>query len=230
MSDALALSSFPQSGANRTRLEAISELAEHVGKQSDQLARSRAGRSLDAAVRDFNSRPWRFNRLVQDITLVLDTSSYTIATDWRNPLKALHLDANDKEVDFLDWIPFTEKIHFWPSELTSSSIPSSYTARNVHEIGTITYYPPIIAAGTLQYPKVRHYYHRRVLLVSGDGDRLNVPLEVDEAIFQLALAKFIQKERGSERAGGEYALAARIRRDVEREHGDWADYLSQGYY
>jgi len=62
-------SAFPQTSANRTRTTASSELAQYVGGESRGDSLIRCGQAWDAAVRAFNDIAWKFNRVVQDISI-----------------------------------------------------------------------------------------------------------------------------------------------------------------
>jgi hypothetical protein len=62
-------SAFPQTSANRTRAVASSELAQYVGGENRGDSLLRCGQAWDAAVRSFNSVPWKFNRVVADILI-----------------------------------------------------------------------------------------------------------------------------------------------------------------
>lgn len=220
-------SNFPQTGSNRTRSQAVAEIAEHAGGDDRSIVAARAGRAWDAAVREFNTVAWRFNRMVQDITLVTLTPDYTLNSDFRSPLRALILDSSSETIDEVSWMSYPEWTMAYPDQSSTASYPDIYTARNVHETGLVTFDP--IPKAPFQYPKVRVHYHRRIALATSDGSRLDVPMEVDEAIFALALAKFMAKVTGfqtAESAGASpfYVTARALRSDVEREWRDYEDF------
>lgn len=337
---------FPQTGANRTRANAQIEICEYIGGTDDAKELLRAGHSWDAAVREFNSCPWKFNRMTQDIPLsssMLDASSaptvsrdagtgagfvlssgrtitywveervkdgeqitrrnvtasasrtvtltgdgttdkpvitrpttvnvetthwalfgtatngafpdgneideVEIATttiedtrtgnnpehatgnpyyvgsglleaEFRNPRAANLLDANGHEcyaVDYLPWEVFQRLLG--DDRSTPSNVLEYYTVRNAHETGLVIWYPRILRPAA--YAELRIVYHRRIALATGDTDRLNVPVEVDEAIFQLAVAHHIAKSKGFIEASASKKRAGEIRLLVER---DWRDF------
>lgn len=219
-------SGFPQTSSNRTRKQAREELAEFTGGVNKPDVVVRAGRSWDAAVREFNSVGWRFNRVQANITLVAATKSYSLPTDFRSPVRAQCLDSNSNEARTLEWIPYQIWAEYYDSQQTGSSVPDYYTVLNVHNAGQVRYEP--YPLGTLTYSTVKHTYLRRIALASANEDRLNVPVEVDEAIFQLALAFFIAKQRGFDDASQAFTLAKVMRLDCEREHRHWQEETGWG--
>lgn len=218
--------SFPASGGNRPRNAAISELTEWTGSGNRPEMQVRAGRSWDSAVRQFNAIAWRFNRMQDDITLssTSGTTDYTLNTDFRSPLRAMLLDSDSKIAGGpLRWIPYIAWTASFPDQTGTGSEPEFYTVRNEHETGVVTVDPP--TSGSNTYPTLRIDYHRRILTQAGDTGVLNVPQEMDEAIFQLALAIFISKVRSYAEARDQFTLAARLRAECERM---WRDYDEQG--
>lgn len=215
-------STYPQTAATPTRATTVAEIASHTGGEESSLQLSRAGLSYDAAIRSFNDVRWKFNRLVNDITLTA-TNVFSLATAFAEPYRAVLVDSNSKEVypvAWLEWGVFTEGML---PNLGTGPMPQYYSARNVHETGQVTVYPTL--AAPLTYPTLRIYYFRRIIAASSDDTRLNVPEEVYQAIFQLALANYLSKTReGAARAAAEYTLAAGMRARVEQLHRDWADW------
>jgi hypothetical protein len=212
---------FPQTAQNRTRAQAKEELAEFAGGGNKPDTLVRAGRSWDAAVREFNVVGWRFNRVQADITLVAGTKTYELPTEFRTPVRAQLVDSNDAENYTLEWIPYERWQITFDSQRTGAGCPEGYTALNIHGTGLVRYEP--FPAGTLSYPTVRHTYLKRIALATTDGDRLDVPVEVDEAIFQLALAFFISKQRSFDDAQQIFVLAKTLRLECEREHRHWIE-------
>jgi hypothetical protein len=217
----VSTASFPQVADNRTRKALIAEIAEYIGGESNADDLTRAGRSLDEAVRTFNERCWRFNRLQQSITLVASTSSYTLNDDCRAPMRAVVVDGNGADIVTIPYIPYQQVLDYYPQTVSvSGSRPAWYTVRNLHEVGQVTYYPPLGAA--LSYPTVRHEYFRRIALTVGDDDQLQAPSEVEQAIFEWAVWRFILKT--NIKAGPQFqAGAQRARQAAEREWGDFPD-------
>jgi hypothetical protein len=216
-------SSFPQTSTVPTRAETIAELASYTGGEGNPIAERRAGASYDAAVRSFNSALWKFNRKVNDLTLAASTADYDLATDFAAPMRAFLVNASSQEcqqVYWMEWGPLKERIQ---PNTGNGSAPEFYAARNLHETGQVSIWPT--PGTTLLYPTLRIYYFRRIARAANDADRLNVPEEVYQAVFQLALAMNIAKANSKASAvTAEYALAAKLRQDVEQAHRDWSDW------
>jgi len=341
-------SGFPQTTDNRTRNQVAVELCEYTGGEDTPEAQTRAAKSWDAATREFNSVPWKFNRVTQDIsltstmldnvtalsisrdagagagfvltsgtkiqywveervkdgnyitkrnnnpaaiitTLVGDGTTdkpvltrpatvnsdtthwalfgtraggefpygseideaaiatttledtrmgnnpaipdgfpyyvgvYLLQSDFRNPKSAHLVDDAGQERDPVDYVPYDQFLTCLQQEASwSSTYPDVYTVRNAHETGEVTVYPrqtrPVL------YPSLRLVYHRRIQLATGNDDRLNVPVEVDEAIFQLAVAKFLSKLREHKQSVLAFQVAKDIRAQIEREWRDWSEH------
>ncbi len=217
---------FPQTGANQTRASATELLASFIGGEDRPESKTRAGKHLDRSVKEFNSIAWRFNRQTQDITLVADTKTYTLNTNFRSPLTAMLINSSSVTVRHIHWITYEDWILLKSDQTAGGSQPNLYTARNIHNTGLVEFDP--FPTGTLSFPKVRLHYFSRIALATGQLDKLNVPGEVDEAIFQLAVAKLIHAEKGIKSAEGDYALAKRMRLDVQNSHRDWGEMTGWG--
>ena len=217
---------FPQTGDGRSRNQLVSELASYFGGESNSDDLTRAGLSLDEAVRSFNEVYWRFNRKSENITLVASTSSYTLAnTNWRGPHRAVVVDSGSKDVTTIFYVPYQQVLDYNPSTASTVGMPAWYTFKNLHETGQVTYYPPLGA--TLTYPTIRHEYFRRIAVESGTSDVLEVPVEVEQALFDWALWRMCLKvDRAT--APSFQGPAARSRAAVEREWRDWPDITALG--
>lgn len=230
MSDVVVVtvSGFPQTSANRTRANATTELAEYAGGSDRPEVQARAGRCWDAAVREFNTVAWRFNRVTQDITLVPGTKTYTLATDFRTPLRGQLLDSGGLSVYVLGWIPYELWQQYYFAQTNGTSLPTLYTAFNVHNQGLVRFEP--FPTGTLTYPTAQLSYIRRVALATGNDDRLNIPMEVDEAVFQLAAAMLNERTKGADSDSSQRlrANAKVLRLECEREHRDWIEETGWG--
>jgi hypothetical protein len=218
---------FPQTFQNRTRTQAQAELVEYVGGVGQSDALTRAGEAWDAAVREFNTVAWRFNTAQQDIALVNNQQTYTLNDFFQAPLRAKLVDPNGKERTALTWFPYAEWLVYRPSQLTGASQPYIYTAQNTYQTGLVTLDPFPVAPFT--YPTFRIFYLTYIQLQPTAGLTLNVPPDVDEAIFQLAVAKLIAKNK---RFGGDseqaMALALRMRAAVERNYRSWGEITQRG--
>jgi len=228
---------YPEIFQNRTRTTACAELAEYVGGVTRTDALARAGLCWDAAVREFNSVAWRFNIKVQEITLdgttvdgvtgVIGVPDYQLTDKFRSPVRCQMLDAQKLSRTLVQWFTYNEWLVFRRNQLTGGPIPLRYTARNVHETGIVTFDPRPV--GPLTYPTARIIYASWIDLQPTAGSTLAVPPDVDEAIFQLATAKLIAKNK---RFGGEAELAFKVahemRMAVERNHRIYGEITQWG--
>lgn len=188
-------SGFPLSGLNRVRSQAIKEIADHSGGSNRPDVQQTAGDAWDAAVRDFNEVLWKFNRVTQDITIAINTSDYTLNTDFRAHLRAMVLNSSNKTVDELIWVDYKDWLDRRPDQSSTGTQPVWYTAINQHETGLVTFDPPC-GATLPTNPKIRIIYFRRIAIQSNPQLYLDVPMEVDEAIFQMGVAFHIRKILG----------------------------------
>ena len=215
-------SAFPQSATTPTRSETLEELCSYVGGEESTLQQARAGRSYNGAVRAFNDVLWKFNRLVNDITLAAG-ATFPLTAAFAAPVRACLVDSNDKEVSPVTWVEWGAFVDAKQPDTGTGPAPSAYSCRNVHETGIVNVWPTL--GSTLTYPTLRIYYFRRILAVSGPDDRLNVPEEVYQAIFRHALADFLGKAKdGAGRAAAEWQIAAQMRARVEQVHRDYQDW------
>lgn len=215
------------STANRTRAQAVQEMCYYVGGDDQADAKVRAGTAWDRAVRDFNGVAWRFNRQTQDYTLPssFDTAGEAdLPDDFRSASRLLILDSDGFSADFITFIPWREWTIRYPSQMSSGGGPNSYTFRNEHSEHKILLDPIPDQTATYINPTLRLNYHTRIELAAADDATLDVPVEVDEAIFTLGLAKFIKMMKGS-RESAEYERDASYQRaEVEREWRDYEDF------
>lgn len=227
---------YPEVFQNRTRSQAQAELVEYVGGGGQTDALDRAGRAWDAAVREFNSVAWRFNTKVQDITLdattvspsgVVGVADYLLTDKFRSPIRCQMLDAQGLSRALVQWFPYAEWLVWRRSQLTGGPIPLRYTARNVHETGLVTFDPR--PTGGLTYPTARLIYCSWIDLQPTAGLTLDVPPDVDEAIFQLATAKLISKnKRFGDDAKMAFQIALESRMASERNHRIYGEITQWG--
>lgn len=341
-------SGFPQTGSNRTRLQASTELAQYVGGETRGDSLIRCGQTWDAAVREMNSVAWKFNRVTQDIVLdstMLDntaapslardagagigfvltvglrvvywveervkdaggnilkrnfapsattviltgdgttdkpvltrpatvnadtthwalfgtpaggtyptgneiaevaiatttiedtrtgnnpasaagalyqTSGYALIQDFRNPVRGVLLDANGLEKWQVPFQPWERCPSIFFLNDSSSQPPVYYTIRNTHVTGQLLFWPRVQLP--TNYPVFRLTYSRFIALALGDSDRLNVPVQVDEAIFKIATANILSRVRTFEDARFAFVLAQDYRSWVEQELRDYPDF------
>lgn len=217
---------YPQDDSNRTRKAALAEIASFYGGEARPAIRDRAGKAWESAIREYNTWLWKFNRVTVDIALAspspANSDTYDLPTDFAEPNRGKLVDANGRERDYVQWLPFDEFTIFLPDRQSSTSLPMYYTAQNVHETGKVTVYPRLNTA-SLQWPTLRLYYFRRIVIPTSDEGRLNVPFEVDEGIFQLAQAKMTHKQKSFGAASAEYARAVDYRIGLEHRFRDFPD-------
>ena len=213
--------SYPQTGENRTRNRLVSQLCQYIGGASNSDDKIRAAYSIDEAVRHFNKICWRFNRLTESITLSASTSAYTLtATNVKAPMRAIVVDSNSKDIQRVGYVPWQTIMDYDPSTIGTSTVPTLYTLKNLHETGQVTFHPPLGA--TLTYPTVRLEYFRRIAIEAGNDDVLEVPVEVEQAIFEWALWRLMLKT--DVKSSGPFKAAADEEfYQVSSEWRDWPD-------
>lgn len=219
--------SSPATSSNRTRAQAVTELCYYTGGSDNAIAKVRAGTAWDRAVRDYNGVAWRFNRQYQDYTLPtsFDSSGESaLPDDFRSASRLMLLNSDGETVDFITFRPWREWTLTDPSHGVVGGGPNSYTFRNEHSSHKIVLDPIPDQTATYTYPTLRLHYHTRIELAPADDNLLDVPVEVDEAIFALALAKFIKMQKGAKESL-EYERDASFQRsEVEREWRDYRDF------
>lgn len=221
-------STSPASTSNRTRSQAQVEMCYYVGGDDDSDQKTRAGTCWDRAVRDFNSVLWKFNRQHQDYTLPTDFNSdgeADLPANFRGAVRMMLLNSDGESVDqieYKDWRIWTITD---PAQFTSGAMgPNYYTSRNPHSDLTFIIDPIPDQTSTYTYPTLRLFYAQRIEIAAADDETLDVPVEVDEAIFALALAKFIKMNKGA-RESAEYERDATVKRmEVEQAWRDHEDF------
>ena len=216
-----AASNFPQTSKNRPVSSIIEELASFTGGQSREDIPVRAREALFEEIRSYNSWKWTFNRVKEDLTLVASTADYTLSQDFRSPLRGQMVDSSSKtrcEVSWIDWSDWASEV---PDQSSTGSMPLLYTARNIHENGLVTVDP--VPASTLTYPTLRLFYHRRILCPA-DNEVINVPTEVEQAIFDGAIWRFLRKIGTFRDAREALASALLSKAQITQEYRDYEDY------
>ena len=217
-----AASNFPQTSKNRTLDSLKKELASFIDGDARDKNLDKAQQAIFEEIRSFNSWAWKFNRVTEDITLVAATADYTLKQDWRNPLRAQMVDSSGNTRTDVDWIDWSEWVSFLPDQSTTGSMPLNYTARNIHETGQITVDP--VPASTLTYPTLRLFYHRRILCPATGGTPINVPTEVEQAIFDGAIWRFLRKVKSFRDAREALGSALIAKAEITQEYRDFEDY------
>ena len=197
--------------------------------RTDLLAR--AARSYDSAVREFNDTAWKFARTTLDIALAspspASSDTYDLTLPFRDALKAFTVDADGNERSPVYFSPYRRFRDVHPSiGQSQGATPVEYTFLNIHTFGKIQVWPKVVNP---LHPTLRLYFHRRIVFLGGGaGDRLDCPLEVEEAIFDLALALLTDKEEGFQVASGRYKRALARRAAIQVDWLDFSDYLPRG--
>lgn len=201
----------------------MDELASFTGGKTRTDTLDRAREAIFEEIRSFNSWSWTFNRVTEDITLTANgsTPDYALKADWRNPLRAQMVDSNNKTRDDVGWVEWGDWVSMLPDQSTTGSIPLLYTARNIHETGLITVDP--VPATTLTYPTLRLFYHRRILCPE-DNAVINVPTEVEQAIFDGAIWRFLRKMKTFREAREALAPSILSMQAITQEYRDYGDY------
>ncbi len=217
------VTNFPQTSKGRVISSMMDELASFTGGKSRPDILDRAREAIFEEIRSFNSWAWTFNRVTEDITLTADgaTPNYTLAADWRNPLRAQMVDSSSKTRDDVTWIEWGDWVSMFPDQSTTGSMPQFYTARNIHETGLVTVDP--VPATTLTYPTLRLYYHRRILCPA-DNEAINVPTEIEQAIFDGAVWRFLRKVKSFRDAREALGSAILSKAMITQEYRDYGDY------
>jgi hypothetical protein len=214
---------FPATGSNATVASILDDIAAYIGGQSSPHALGRARIALKQAVREFNTWAWRFNRMQQTISWVANTTDYALNSDIRDPYRATLMNASSIAISPVEYREYSAFSREFASRLGTSSYPTHYTVRNVHETGLVTIYPPMGSSPSTNYPSMLLDYHRRIALPTSDDGTLDVPLEAEEALRQTAVAIAIAMSRTFEEATVARNLADRLRFSLEAEWRDWVD-------
>jgi len=217
-----SVTSFPQTLDNRSLDALKDEIASFAGGQTRKDTLVRAQEALFEAIRVFNAWSWTFNRVTEDITLVAATADYTLSSNWRNPLRAQMVDSSNDTRDDVSWIKWSDWVSMFPDQSNTGSIPLFYTAINIHETGQVTVDP--VPATTLTWPTLRLFYHRRIETPSSGDDVLEVPEEIEQAIFDEAVWRFLRKLKSFREARDAQAAALISKSMVSAEYRDFEDY------
>lgn len=113
-------------------------------------------------------------------------NEYDLTAPFRNPVRAILVDENGATRYALTWIPWRRWTTYRPWQITTGSSPIWWTARNWYKTGRIQLDPR--PASQTTYPIVRIAYNTPILVPTGPDPeaRLDVPVEIDQAIFRRA--------------------------------------------
>lgn len=220
-SGASAATGFPDTGDNRSRLEASRELADYVGGASRPVILDKAGRAWDAAVRRYNKRLWKFTRTETDHALgsvSAGTFEFTNSLGFRGPIRAQLLNSSGEEDDIVYWVNYEMWTEFSPEREANQNAPRIYTAQNTHKDGKIIISPPTLAGASMEHATLRLIHYIYIALAKTPEAKLNVPVDFDEGIFQLATAIFLSTERSFRESREAFALALAAQVELWPEH------------
>jgi len=113
---------------------------------------------------------------------IYQSGEYDLSAPFRSPVRALALDGSGQTRYILTWVPWRDWTQKRPWQITTGSNPIWYTARNWYRNGKITFDPRPGTATT--YPMIRLTYDTYILPAQGADARLDVPAEIDNAIFE----------------------------------------------
>lgn len=143
---------------------------------------------------------------------------------FRNFVKAVWIDEQGRERRPLIFVPFRQWVGTVSRQTTVAS-PDFITLRNVHQNGKAILHPRP-SGDRMTWPAIRLTYCTYIALAGSDDDSvLNVPAEVDQAIFMRAEEIFLGRLKGKQAAapapGTETPMDMRLR--IEQDHRDWED-------
>lgn len=211
---------FPASGANRTRKDATAQIASYIGGGNNPAQITRAGYCWDEAVQRYNSVWWTFNRERDDITLTA-TNEFDLEGDFGAPERAFLLNSSSERKNKVNWIPFEELVDREEDNSGTATMPTRYSIFNPHGEGKVRVYPTL--GSSITYPTLRILYFKRIAKASGPNSRLDVPVEVDQGIFDLAVAIMIARTQGPSASRAYFRDAEAQRIELERTWRGYPD-------
>ena len=223
---ATGAANYPQTGAGRTWLKLIADVARRVGGANDGGRLDLARASCEAAVRAYNVVLWKFNQTTEDVPLVAATDSYTLNGYHAAPVRAHLINSSSKQVgEPLIWVNYTNWLDASLMEDSQGSDPPVwYTALNHHKLGKAVIRPVPLAPATGTYPTVRFTYLTRIEIPGSDADALNVPTEVEHGIERWANAEIISIVHGPGRGSEMMRDAVFTKTELEARYRAFPDY------
>lgn len=161
------------------------------------------------------------NPMLPAAPILYEPSDFTLLFDFRNHRRAWMVDADGFERYRLAYEPWERMSSVFNQRIAITSVPAIYTVRNTHNEGKVILFPRLRLPAT--WPILRLQYNRWIAFAVGSGDRLNVPRDVDEAIFSLAIANIIGKVKSFEAARDARILAEDAFVTAKQNHRDWPD-------
>ncbi len=217
---------YPQKGNNKTRRRVLSDLAGYIGGENNADILEFCASIWDDVIRRANTTLWKFNRRKTDITFLANTSEYSLPAKFFKAQAVSVVDSDDQEVFEVGYVPFELWTELFPDQQThSASFPDYYTLENPHETGLIKFEPRLGA--TFTYPKARLWWFQRIERAQGENDVLNVPEEVDQALFMVAVGEVVSKRLGFNEASGYMAQGGAMMKAVIAMHAGFEDYFQR---
>ena len=153
--------------------------------------------------------------------LLYEPSDFSLNSTFRSPKRAFIVDADGLERHRIDYIDYAVFPSVFETNHPAAPYPACYTVRNPHSEGKVIFYPRVRLSAA--WPTVRIIYHKFLALAVGDRARLDVPVAVDQAIFDLAVGIIVSRVDTMERAAPFFALAGGSRAAVEQAYRDYPD-------
>ena len=154
---------------------------------------------------------------------IYQSGEYDLSAPFRSSVRALALDASGQTRYILTWVPWERWTQTRPWQITTGSNPLWYTARNWYKNGRITFDPRPGNATT--YPMIRLTYNTYILPAAGADGRLDVPQEIDQAIFDAASVTVRRNILGANAVGPDELREMRERYfELEVQWRDHPDY------
>lgn len=153
---------------------------------------------------------------------IYQDGSYDLDSTVRSPRKCFLIDAQGRERRSLVYVDYATYA-IMLSRAATVSVPGFYTIRNRYREGQLILHPRPNAIQ--QWPGLRFVYDGYIMPAGGEEDStLDVPMEVDEAIFQKAVAYAIDRHlRDADASQRQHAMADELRMALELEHRDFED-------
>lgn len=130
-----------------------------------------AGLALNGAIDKLNTRNWHWLNRQSDLTLVADTSTYTVPANFKRPRAAELLDSSNNKKGYLSF-QIAKEFQDTQWEDATSGSPRFYTVRNAVDDRLLTLNVPPSTSFVASYPTIRLTYFARLGHFSDNGDTL----------------------------------------------------------
>jgi len=154
---------------------------------------------------------------------IYQPGEYDLASPFRSPVRAHALDASGQTRYILQWVPWREWSQKRPWQITTGSNPLWYTARNWYRTGKVTFDPRPGLATT--FPIIRLTYNTYIITPEGAEARLDVPQEIDQAIYDATSVAVRRNILGRDSVGADELREQQERYyELEIQWRDFPDY------